>query len=541
MAVLRLRNVQSQPDLAGEIVKILDGNAGSGLWKVELEKGGSSLQVGASSLELSYCQDVEQIRTREVVLEGLKSQPELNGLTARCGVFVANRQRWKVTVAEGEPPILLRSQSLTSKETGKCILDPVAVGDAPGLEQQKGLFAADSLKRGQIIFEEDPLISAPSGSSCEAQVKNNVEAFLAASEATQKAAVEMYAIPYLRTTQSVGQSGKTIFVRCDNRQEIWRKHGFDVSVEPGKNADVWKFLRVMQANAFGSNNQTEGLFSTLCRANHSCNPNAVRYDNGSGKTLIALQDISVGEEISINYMSDTQLLEPREFRRDAVDVWGFVCCCPRCSQQADDMRTFICPKRCGGHCAVEGQILSACSLCQATHGKKQLKKMFLDEAALVEKVVLLDRKPFMLSANPGLLDELFVAGGVMLSSNHWALARLHDIASGFYKQTKSSKQALQHMTSELLFWEFHLKRSSQQAAWKRKLRADVLVSLGNFPMAFAEYSAALEELKMCVPTHCHHCETIRENLEQALAFESAEAIHAPGAPGPAMPGGCPQQ
>ena len=39
-----------------------------------------------------------------------------------------------------------------------------------GLEEQKGLFAADSLKRGQIIFEEDPLISVPSGSSCEAQV-----------------------------------------------------------------------------------------------------------------------------------------------------------------------------------------------------------------------------------------------------------------------------------------------------------------------------------------------------------------------------------
>lgn len=258
----------------------------------------------------------------------------------------------------------------------------------------------------------------------------------------------------------------------------------------------------------------------------------MRYDVGNGKCLLALHDISAGEEISINYLSDTQLLTPRPFREDSIRPWGFACACPRCSQQTDDMRFFTCPKRCGGNCTVEGEHLSACKSCQAKHAQGSAKKMFAEEKTLVESVMQFDKNPFLIGANPGILEKLIIAGEVALSPMHWIMGRLHDCASSYFQQVQNPQKALQHMTSELAFWESHMKRPSQQAAWKRKLRADVMTSLGNFPMAFREYSTALAEITMVMPTKCHHCDTIHENLQETLAFRTREELQAgPGAEG----------
>merc|ERR1719454_2538183 len=120
----------------------------------------------------------------------------------------------------------------------------------------------------------------------------------------------------------------------------------------------------------------------------------MRYDNGSGKTIIALRDILEGEEIRINYASDMQLLVPREMRQETFKTWGFVCRCSRCSQQVDDMRFLVCPKKCGGDCMVSGdKVLTACAACGSEHSPKSAQQLLRKEATIVVSVMQLDKSP----------------------------------------------------------------------------------------------------------------------------------------------------
>ena len=68
-------------------------------------------------------------------------------------------------------------------------------------------------------------------------------------------------------------------------------------------------MRVMQSNAFASEDGQFALFIWLCRANHSCSPNAVRNEHDGGKSLIAVRDLEEGEEITITYLSDVWELD----------------------------------------------------------------------------------------------------------------------------------------------------------------------------------------------------------------------------------------
>ena len=76
-----------------------------------------------------------------------------------------------------------------------------------------------------------------------------------------------------------------------------------------------------------------GLFTWICLANHSCEPNAeVRYVGGGEVTaeMVALRDIPSGEEIVHSYI-DRDL--PRDYRQQSLKDYGFACDCPRCERE----------------------------------------------------------------------------------------------------------------------------------------------------------------------------------------------------------------
>lgn len=514
MAFLTLRKCDSSPELIGKIVTIKDASA-SERWKVEVE--GQVLEVSPSGLELRYATDVQELRSSEVILEGLASKPELNGQRAKLGSFLAHRQRWKVLV--DKKTMLLRSQALTLVESGKAVVDPVGV-DACSLQSEKGLFAMRDMKAGQIIMEEEPFIASPMHQNFSEQVKNHADAFLSASDEQRKKALSLHPNASVRISQdTANRSGS--WVRTSDAKEGMKTLGLDKSVPAARQADVWKFLAVMQANAYAMGNNTHALFDNLCRANHSCTPSAVRFDQGSNKVLVAVRDILAGDEISINYLSDTQILEPISHRKNFLDKFGFDCCCQSCARQLDTTRAFACAHypKCGGICIVADGVLSSCSLCQKKAGPKFTAGRLKEEADLIHEMAEFDSNPFMMGMQGSAsLEQLIGRAEASLSPLHWAVARLHLIASDYYQQVQDFKRALQHMSSELQFWEFHLDRPSQQAAWKRKMRADVLTSTGNFAMAFNEYCLALKEIQTVMPTDSHYCNTIKENLQEVLQF-----------------------
>jgi hypothetical protein len=76
-----------------------------------------------------------------------------------------------------------------------------------------------------------------------------------------------------------------------------------------------------------------GLYTVVCIANHSCEPNAmVCYAQGGAVTaeMIALRDIPAGEEIVHSYI-DKNL--PRDMRQHSLRDYGFACLCNRCERE----------------------------------------------------------------------------------------------------------------------------------------------------------------------------------------------------------------
>ncbi|KAI0050096.1 SET domain-containing protein [Auriscalpium vulgare] len=74
-----------------------------------------------------------------------------------------------------------------------------------------------------------------------------------------------------------------------------------------------------------------GVFKDICRANHSCNPNAGYLWDLATFTgaLRATRAIAAGEEVNISYLEAHILYAERQER--LRDRWSFICKCPVCS------------------------------------------------------------------------------------------------------------------------------------------------------------------------------------------------------------------
>jgi len=136
-------------------------------------------------------------------------------------------------------------------------------------------------------------------------------------------------------------------------------------MEAGLGEDERRFLHVLAVNGVSLPDARRGLFATSSRANHSCRPNAAFCVRESGElALLAISEIDEGEEITVSYLSEADLLVPRSRRQRMLRNWGFECDCSRCSADFDDVRSMRCGE-CGfGELRCEhGGGYQACTAC----------------------------------------------------------------------------------------------------------------------------------------------------------------------------------
>lgn len=93
-------------------------------------------------------------------------------------------------------------------------------------------------------------------------------------------------------------------------------------------ASFGPFVGIVKTNAIplGHNASSGGLFLTCSRFNHSCNANAAySWDERNDlENIIALKDIDVGDEITVNYVPESIWLLPRESRYTKIQQqYGF--------------------------------------------------------------------------------------------------------------------------------------------------------------------------------------------------------------------------
>ncbi|XP_068216143.1 histone-lysine N-trimethyltransferase SMYD5 isoform X1 [Palaemon carinicauda] len=87
------------------------------------------------------------------------------------------------------------------------------------------------------------------------------------------------------------------------------------------------------------NNEGSGLYPLQSSCNHSCDPNAMPtfpYNNFH-LVMIAVKDISAGEEICVSYLDECNLDRSRHSRNIILrENYLFTCRCRKCLEQADD-------------------------------------------------------------------------------------------------------------------------------------------------------------------------------------------------------------
>ncbi|CAL1150549.1 unnamed protein product [Cladocopium goreaui] len=120
----------------------------------------------------------------------------------------------------------------------------------------------------------------------------------------------------------------------------------DWSVEQeaaGGDPEVLRFLQVLRVNGIEVPFSFTGLYNLACRANHSCAPCCrVSVAEGGQLRIVALRPILAGDEVTVSYLSELELLEVGSVRRKMLETtWDFRCTCSRCSAP-DDRRSTLC-------------------------------------------------------------------------------------------------------------------------------------------------------------------------------------------------------
>lgn len=154
-----------------------------------------------------------------------------------------------------------------------------------------GMFAAQSITRGQIILSEKPLI----------KLKQNV--------------------PKLQLERYIDREVSKL---CEkDKEKIFELHDNQV---PKSLVGIFKTNGYM----LGKKSEFCGLFHKMARINHSCKPNATHHwvESEDEQKVFALRNISIGEEISTSYIDLFQDTLSR--KRILKKSFDFDCICDLC-------------------------------------------------------------------------------------------------------------------------------------------------------------------------------------------------------------------
>jgi len=101
--------------------------------------------------------------------------------------------------------------------------------------------------------------------------------------------------------------------------------------------DLLQALRAFGFNAFATRDDSaQVLYTIICKANHSCTPNAsVVVPNSGPGQLVCVRPIAKGEEVTVSYLNAKEMsMERRERMLRLQRGWEFTCGCRSCASDA---------------------------------------------------------------------------------------------------------------------------------------------------------------------------------------------------------------
>lgn len=215
------------------------------------------------------------------------------------------------------------------------IFHNIRVGSVPG--KGLGLLAARRIASGSLVMEEAPLVRVSKNTQT-MKMRQHPQVGPLMQRVYALAAQGTFDPRDFRTWPAevcenlervLDIQAELAFRQQDSRtQGRWLALGDSVS-EGGRKTPGG----VLRTNGFDDKHGCATMYEVLAAVNHSCEPNAERIAGHTGSVvrLMALADLSEGDEVLVSYIDHDEPVDVR--RKHLLQQYKFMCECPRCSRE----------------------------------------------------------------------------------------------------------------------------------------------------------------------------------------------------------------
>jgi len=283
----------------------------------------------------------------------------------------------------------------------------------------------------------------------------------------------------------------------------------------GPPLDPRRLQRLVSAwryNSFGHHKE-DGLvlYNRISMCAHSCDPSCCwSYGDDDAFVLRARVALKAGDELTISYLQDEDLLKSTAVRQQKLQNWRFTCACQRCRLPVDVGRGFRC-RRCRLgilNATVEGT-LHPCGVCCASPSQEDMQMLLHLEEEYVLRVENLDKKDVE--------DvETVYQAAIDIFERHWILYVMDTMLWEAYRE-KNLPDAMEHQRRRIDFHEHYYCRPTFILAWCHEELGDCLHHL--YPhrkwQFYMEFQRAYQMLAILCGTNHQYTASPYNKLWQA--------------------------
>jgi len=250
----------------------------------------------------------------------------------------------------------------------------------------------------------------------------------------------------------------------DNMQDtlMLREHPID----PRK---LQRLVSAWRYNSFGHHKE-DGLvlYNRISMCSHSCDPTCCwSYGDDDAFVLRARVALGAGDELTISYLQDEDLLKSTLVRQQKLQNWRFTCQCPRCCLRVDEGRGFRCRRcRIGILYASMTGGLEACRVCNASPAKDDMQTLLRLEEEYVLRVENLDK------TDVADVETVYQAA-MDIFDRHWIIYVMDTMLWEAYRE-KRLLDAMEHQRQRIVFHEHYYCRPTFILAWCHEEFGDCL-------------------------------------------------------------------
>jgi len=281
-----------------------------------------------------------------------------------------------------------------------------------------------------------------------------------------------------------------------------------------------RLVSAWRYNSFGHHKE-DGLvlYNKISMCAHSCDPSCCwSYGDDDAFVLRARVALNRGDELTISYLQDEDLLKSTAVRQQKLQNWRFTCQCPRCRLRVDAGRGFRC-RRCrfGIICATVTGGLEPCRVCCSSLSPEETKILLNLEEEYVVRVENLDKTD--------VADvETVWQHAIDIFERHWILYVMDTMLWEALRE-KNLPDAIEHQRRRIEFHEHYYCRPTFILAWCHEELGDCLQN--QFPhrkwQLVQEFGRAYQMLVILCGTNHQYATSPYNKLWQASSGGNAGA------------------